>query len=398
MRRSKGPQLYLRKPRRAGDQRRWVILDPHAQPREISTGAFKSDRATAEKRFAEYLAQKHKPYFGAGDPSEVLIADVLAFYAEHMAERKRGGDNLPSSLVHLGEYFLGWHVSQITPLACNRYVPWRLEKGDARTKTPRPLKPVTARNDLVVLDASLRFAVKNHRLTSSPHIPKPDPSDPRIRFLSRSEVARLLAAALGWHQDGQRHRPRINRALARFVLIAYYSGTRRDRIQRLQWIENLEGGWIDVERGMLHRRSRAEPETKKRAPSVPLGNRLGAHVRRWHKLGGRYVIERNGRPIRGIFNSFERICRDAGLNYEGQDLADRVVPHTLRHTCVSCLLAEGRTPFQVGKYVGMTAAMVEQVYGHITDDQQMATANAFATGRNISRMSHRMPTKSPVKA
>jgi integrase len=397
MRRSRGPQLYLRGPRRKGGQRRWVILDPDARPREISTGAFGDDRATAEKKLADYLAKKHKPNFGGGHPAEVLIADALAFYAEHMEQRDAGGDNLPSSLVQLGEYFHGWSVAQITPLACEQYVPWRLAKGNALTKAPRPIKPATARNDLVVLDAALRFCVKNQQLAYSPPIPKPDPSEPRVRFLTRSEAARLPAAALGWDQYGYRHRRRINWRLARLILIGLHTGTRRGRITRLQWVENLEGGWFDLERGVLHRKARSERDTNKRAPSVPISDRLLAHIHRWHRFGGRYVIERNGRPIKGIFNAFARICRDAGLNYDGQPEAERVIPHTLRHTCVSWLLAEGRTPFQVGKYVGMSAAMVEQVYGHVTDEQQRATTNALGN-RNIVRMSHKMPTKPRARA
>jgi hypothetical protein len=57
-RRSKGPRLLLRKPRRPGERRRWVILDRDTNGRriEVSTGVFdRKDRATAEKAFADYL-------------------------------------------------------------------------------------------------------------------------------------------------------------------------------------------------------------------------------------------------------------------------------------------------------------------------------------------------------
>ena len=308
---------------------------------------------------------------------------MLAFYAHHKAEQGYQSDPVALSLVKLNEFFAGKTVDDVTPIACDQYVDWRCGQGDARSGSDRRLKPATARNDLTVLDAAQRFAFKNRRLTHIVPISKPAGSEARLRFLSRSEVARLLLAALGWDRTGKRDRKRINRRLARFILIAVYTGTRRDRVLRLQWVENLEGGWIDLDKGMLHRRSRTEVETKKRAPSVPLGNRLLAHMRRWRRLTTRYVIERNGRPIEGLFNSWERIARDAGLNFDGQDRADRVVPHTLRHTCVSWLLAEGETVFNVGKYVGMLPTMVERVYGHITNDQQRSTANAI--GRRVVR-------------
>ena len=81
-------------------------------------------------------------------------------------------------------------------------------------------------------------------------------------------------------KTGKRHPKRINRHLARFILIGLYTGTRNDRIRRLQWVENFEGGWVDLERGILHRRASTETETKKRAPSVPAAGRLLAHLRR----------------------------------------------------------------------------------------------------------------------
>jgi integrase len=411
MRRSKGPRLYLREPRRPGGAERWVILDSDATGRaiEISTGASRHSRAEAEKIFGIYLGKKHTPSFGGGHPSEVLIADVLAFYAEGKPVPARA-NNLATSIVCLGEFFVGKRVSDLTPKLCTDYVQWRIHRGDARgsnkwkqkAPTPRLLKTTTARNDLIVLDAAQRYCWRNHKLTQFVPITKPPASKARLRFLSTSEAARLLAAALGWDQHGRRHHKRINRHLARFVLIGLYTGTRRDRITRLQWVENLGGGWIDLDRGILHRKSKAEFETKKRAPSVPLAdapgaNALWAHLRRWRKLTARYVIEHNGSPIHGVFKGFEGACRLAGLNYDGQPADDRVTPHTLRHTCVSWALAEGRSPLQVGQYAGMTAAMVEKTYAHTNEALQRETANVIGR-RNIPGRSQARPMITPIRA
>jgi integrase len=302
-------------------------------------------------------------------------------------------------LENLGDYFDGKYVSDLTPALIKKYPGWRVAKGDARTKNkpPRKLKLSTARNDLIVLKTALRFAVKEHKLAYSPPIELPPPSDPRTRALTRSEAARLVAAALGWDQTGKRNRKRINRGLARMILIGLYTGTRKDRVLRLQWVESVGDGWIDLDRAILHRRARGEAETKKRAPSVPIGERLMAHLRRWHRLGGRYVIERNGRPVKGIFNGFERVCRDAGLNYTGQDEDDRVTPHILRHTCVTSLLADGWSCKQVGDYVGMTEQMVQTVYGHADDDVQRAIANTIGR-RKPALLSQEIPKKLPARA
>jgi integrase len=320
---------------------------------------------------------------------------VLAYYAEHHAPGVMRRDSLALSITKLGEFFAAKTVNDLTPQLCKDFVEWRIHQGDARGSNKwkprgpnmtRVLSPATARNDLLVLQAAQRFCWENRKLALLVPVAKPPPSGPRLRCLERSEAARLLLGALGWDARGIRHPKRINRHLARFILIGLYTGTRNDRIRRLQWVENLHGGWVDLERGILHRKSKAELETKKRAPSVPIGGRLMAHLRRWRELTARYVIEYGGSPIETAINgAMNGACELAGL--------DGVTPHVLRHTAATWMLDRGLSPWQVGKYLGMTAQMVESVYGHTNDKMQRATANVIG-----SRPHHEIPTKIRGKA
>jgi hypothetical protein len=84
---------------------------------------------------------------------------------------------------------------------CDAYVKWRIAQRDARaTKSVgRNIKPSIARRELV--------------------------TEPRERYLKRDEVARLLWAALGFDRKGKRNQFRINRHLARFILVGLYTGT-----------------------------------------------------------------------------------------------------------------------------------------------------------------------------
>jgi integrase len=406
-RRSKGAQLYLRDAKRPGGARRWVILDRKANGERIerSTGALESDRATAEKAFGEYLAAKHVPDFGEGRPDQALIADVLAVYGEAKVGKVTRGDTLALTLIRLGEFWAGKTVNDITKERCEDYVDWRINLGDARGSnkwhqkqhnTPRQLKPTTARNDLLTLKAAIRHCWQNRRLTQVVPVHMPPPAEARPRMLTTNEAARLLAGALGWDEHGRRHHRRINRHVARFIVTGLYTGTRHDRLLRLQWVENLQGGWVDLKKGVLHRKGSNEPETKKRAPSVPLSDKLWAHMRRWHRHSNhRYVIAFQGANIESISAGFEVAVELAGLATD--DPAKKVTPHTLRHTCVSWMLAAGKSPFQIGKYVGMTAAMVERVYGHTNDNLQRETANAIGS-RNIPGPSHTRPTQLRKKA
>ena len=59
-----------------------VILD---HGREISTGASESDISAAEEVLADHIGKKHRPDFGQGHPSQILIADALSEYGEKHA-------------------------------------------------------------------------------------------------------------------------------------------------------------------------------------------------------------------------------------------------------------------------------------------------------------------------
>ncbi|MBA4034935.1 MAG: site-specific integrase [Bradyrhizobium sp.] len=411
-RQSKGARLHLREVKRPGERRRWVILDisPTGRRIERSTGAFEGDLAAAEKAHRQYLAEKHEPSFGNGHPDKVLIVDVLTHYAKGKTKAINGAnvatararDKLARSLLLLGEFFDGKVVGDITEEQCRDYVEHRIGKGDVRfTKNPERrksgLKATTARNELIILKAAQNYCVANRKLTHAVKVWMPPPSAGRPRMLTHEEAMRLLWGSLGWDQHGRRYPKRINYHLARFILIGLLTGTRSDRIRRLQWIESVGDGWVDLDKGLLHRMASGETETKKKAPSVPLSDRLMRYLPRWRRMTNRYVIECYGRPITdSLMTAFEGASELAGLYLPPGD-PNRVTPHTLRHTCVSWLLEEGRTLFQVGKYVGMSAQTIERVYGHVRNEVQRDTANSIGGG-NRRWTAPRLPHETARKA
>jgi integrase len=288
---------------------------------------------------------------------------VLSYYGSEHAPTCKRADTLADAIENLGAFWLDDTVSAITPTRCGDYVKWRCSDS-------------MARNDLLTLQAALNFAHAHRKLLHRIAVTKPKPPKKRVRWLTRAEAAVLLAGALGWDKDGKRHHDKINYRLARFIVTGYRTGTRSDRIMRLQWVTNFDGGWIDLERGMLHRRGVREEETKKRAPTVPLGDRLYAHMKRWRTLSARFLIEHNGKAISDISDAFETAVALAGLDRPVGD-PERVTPHVLRHTCCSWMLQAGLTEWKVGRYVGMSAALVASTYGHVNDETQRATANSI---------------------
>ena len=98
------------------------------------------------------------------------------------------------------------------------------------------------------------------------------------------------------------HRMKINRHLARFILIALYTGTRHNAILRLRWVPNTDSGWIDLASGVIYRRaSGAVDKGKAAAPRSPITPRLLPHLRRWRRLTTTHVIEYAGQPANRKF-------------------------------------------------------------------------------------------------
>lgn len=58
----------------------------------------------------------------------------------------------------------------------------------------------------------------------------------------------------------------MTRHVARFILIAVYSGSRSSAILNLRFGPHVGGGWVDTERDVMYRRASGEAETKKRQP------------------------------------------------------------------------------------------------------------------------------------
>ncbi len=367
-RQSKGARLWLR--RRRGRSAQWVILD---HGREIRTGASANDIGAAERALEDYIAKKRQPDFGDGNPAKVLVADVLAEYGEQHGPNTKRADLIGGAISKLLDFFGEKTAAEVNSRSCQAYVRWRTQQTDARAKRGgKSIKATTARRELVVLGAALRWVWKQGQLDRWVPVSLPPQGSPRQRHLTRSEVAALLAGALGWDQTGIRHPEKINRHLARFILVGLYTGTRHDAILKLQWTANKTGGWVDLASAVMHRRPAGAVESGKRRPPVPLTPRLLAHLRRWRRLTTTHVVEYAGRPIASQERRAWQTARElAGL---GKD----VTPHVLRHTCATMLLQLRVSVYDVAGVLGASEEVVRRTYGHHADDHLRHAVAAFS--------------------
>lgn len=340
-RRRKPARIYWRKPR-PGREGAWVILDGGSEHR---TGA-RSERE-AQTALGQYLIEKSAVPDSPRERDALTVGDALSIYAEQHATTTQDPARIGWAIDALAPFWGDLPISAITANTCRRY-------AKARGRAP-----ATVRRELGVLRAALNHCEREGYLTSAPVVTLPDPPPAKERWLTRDEVAALLRVA--------RADPR-SKHIARFILLALYTGTRPGAVLRVQWQPNTAGGHIDLERGVLYRAPAAAQQSKKRQTPARLPRQILAHLHRWAGQG--HVITYAGRPVAEIKSrTWQALCQRAGV--------DHCTPHTLRHTCATWLMQKGADRWDAAGFLGMTVDTLEKVYGHHHPDHQSSAIRAL---------------------
>jgi integrase len=110
----------------------------------------------------------------------------------------------------------------------------------------------------------------------------PDAPEARERWLTRDEAAGLIRAAWRLRRDsgipGMPGRY-TSRHIARYILIALYTGSRNGDICGAALMPTIGRGYVDLDRGIFKRKPDNKRATSKRQPTVPIPPRLArAHA------------------------------------------------------------------------------------------------------------------------
>ena len=331
-RRASGPKLWFDKKRGT-----WTILDGRIRRR---TGFARDEAKRAEKALGEYIASKHI----VKDSATPFIADVLAAYAtEHVAHlpHKVSREEILYDLRRLGKWWSEKRVEEIGAKTCRAYA------------AHRKAGPST-RRELAFLNAAIKYWHREHGpLKVVPVVVMPQKPMPRTNWMTRSEAARFLRVA------------RKTSHLARFFIVGWYTGSRRDVILGLKW------SMVDFKTRVMQRKEKGHVETKKKAPPLRMGNRLLSHLRRWKQMDDKkdvFVCAYKGRRILRLDDSWARARSLAGL-------PEHVTPHILRHTRATMLMKNRVNLFEAAKSLGMSVAVLESTYGHHHPDWQKDAAD-----------------------
>lgn len=291
--------------------------------------------------------------------------------------------------------FLSEAAPEVTDLAqLNRahvldYLHWLKERRSTRPPHT-PLTATTRTQALATLSLIMRDLHENeladvpgYSLIHSTDYPKKVRRLPR--FIPKADM-RKLTAALDTLEDP------YQRAA---ILIARWSGARRDEIRRLE-LDALDV-YAD---GTFRLRIPAGKTGKER--QVPLAAEAGEALQavtqlreRDRDLGVidrvtgdrvRYLFMRNGRLLSSQFlfdHALLRVCREAGLvRGDGGQL---ITPHRFRHTLGTDLAEQGARWRTIMSILGHESASMTMVYAHISDPTVKADyEKVVAAGAHIA--------------
>lgn len=370
---AKGPRLYLVPARTDGAGRvthaaRWVIRDGN---RMHPTGCAEGEVAGAHEALAAYLRATHRPSRRERGLDAIPIVDVLSIYVEDIVAPHPDAGRIVKRIARLEAWWGDKTLAQVTGATCRAYTASRPSPGGAR-------------RDLQDLSAAIGHHHREGYHREVVKIALPKRGEARERWLSRSEIARLVWTAWRAREGGDRagEGRHTMRHIARFILLAYATASRPGAVLTASWEAAAGRSYIDLDRGVFYRLREGARATNKRQPPVRLPPSILAHLRRWRRMTNGesgFVVEYRGQPVARVKVGFASAVALAGLG-------KGVLPHTLRHSAVTHLMQQGVSTWEVAGFAGMGEAVLRRHYAHHHPDHMLEAVSAMGGRQKRHRL------------
>jgi len=286
---------------------------------------------------------------------EGLVLDFLAYLEFERGLSRNTLEAYRSDLLQLGGYLTRSRVT--IDDAAHGDLAGFLDELAAGAEDRPPVSPATLQRKVACLRSFYRHlrreGILDHDPTADLRAPRKSQKLPQV--LSRSEVARLLAAPRGTEPAMLRDRALLE--------VMYACGLRASEAT------GLEAGDVDLRHGVLRARGKGSKERL-----VPVGreavNAVRTYVERGRpalvgagEQGKLFVNQRGGELTRqGLYKIVQRHARAAGLD-------GKMSPHTLRHTFATHLLAGGCDLRAVQEMLGHADIATTQIYTHLSAER-----------------------------
>lgn len=335
----------------------WIIKDGS---KRIGTGCAHGEVERAEQALRAYVAEKYQPVRG-GRAAQVTVGDVLIVYLDEKSDATSRPKETEAAIRRVNAFLGAQPLSEIRGKTCRDFADHRQTESGAR-------------RDLEVLRAAINYYHREYGLDVVPAVTLPPKSLPRERWMTRSEVARMIRAARRLRQCDH---------IIRLLLVGIYTGTRLSATLGLQWMPNTTGGYVDLDTGVMYRKAEGERVAhNKRKPPVKIPPRLLRFLSHWKAADTatsaedgrraviRHIVHYQGSRIIKPHKAFRAVRDAAGLD-------DKVTPHILRHTRATWLAQAGIDAGEAAASLGMTEQEYERTYLHVSPDFQKGAANAY---------------------
>jgi integrase/recombinase XerD len=288
---------------------------------------------------------------------EPLVLDFLA-YLEF--ERGLSRNTLEAYRSDLLQYGAWLRAHRVDPLAVTHTqlsdFLTGLAEGDPDTDRP-PVAPATLQRKTACLRSFHRHLRREGLITDDPtaHIRAPRQGRRLPKVLTREEVAKLLEQPQGTEPAALRDRAILE--------LMYACGLRASEAV------DLDVGDLDLAEGILRARGKGSKERL-----VPVGSAAARAVMAYLQRGRpafvglrqerRLFVNHRGQGLtrQGLYKIVQRHARTAGL-------AEKMSPHTLRHSFATHLLSGGCDLRAVQEMLGHADIATTQLYTHLSTER-----------------------------
>jgi len=285
----------------------------------------------------------------SAEPFEHLVLDFLAYLEFERGLSRNTLEAYRSDLLQYGAYLNGRDALAVTHSELAGFVT-SLATGDGEKP---PVAAATLQRKVACLRSFHRHLRRQGVLETDPtaNLRAPKQSRRLPHVLSRDEVAKLLEQPKGTEPPALRDRALLE--------LMYACGLRASEAI------DLETQDLDLEAGILRARGKGSKERL-----VPVGSAatraVNAYLSRGRpklvgdRLESRLFVNHRGSGLtrQGLYKIVQRHAATAGL-------ADKMSPHTLRHTFATHLLDGGADLRAIQKLLGHASLSTTQRYTHV---------------------------------
>jgi integrase/recombinase XerD len=287
-------------------------------------------------------------------PYEHLVLDFLAYLEFERGLSRNTLEAYRSDLLQFGRFLSARGADAVTATGADvgDFLAW-LAAGEDRPAA----SPATIHRKAACLRSFYRHLRRENVRDSDPTTAISSPRRARRlpKVLNRSEVALLLEQPRGTEPCDLRDRALLE--------LMYACGLRASEAI------SLELGDVDLEAGVLRARGKGSKERV-----VPVGRAAVEATRIYVERGrarllrgrieSRLFVNFRGESLtrQGLYKIVRRHAASAGL-------ADRMSPHTLRHTFATHLLAGGCDLRSVQEMLGHADVATTQLYTHLSSER-----------------------------